>query len=498
MLTDQPRPGTASPRDLRLGSAALPDVPPRRVAARALPLLVLSAVLTTAWTPQDRPPNIIFILADDLGYGELGSYGQTKIRTPFLDRMAAEGMRFTDFYCGNAVCAPSRCVLMTGKHAGHAWVRDNREVPPEGQTPIPSDAVTVADALKGKGYATAAIGKWGLGAPGSTGDPNRHGFDLFYGVNCQRVAHNHYPTYFYRNGERVQLPGNDGTLKGKQYSHDLLEKEALTFIRDHSERPFFLYVPFLIPHVALQVPDDSLAEYQGLWEETPYTGARGYLPHPTPRAAHAAMITRMDRSVGRILNLVAELKLDRNTLVMFSSDNGSIDGAGGHDLKFFQANGPLRAEKGYLYEGGIRIPCIARWPGHVPAGSVSRVPAAFYDLFPTYCSLAGAPVPRDLDGRSLVPVLTGASAEPLHEFLYWEFPESGGQQAVRMGDWKGVRPELFKRRTDLELYDLSKDLGEKENVADRNPEVVAKILEIMKREHTPSALFPMPILDEGK
>src|SRR6185295_6922117 len=258
----------------------------------------------------------------------------------------------------------------------------------------PSDAVTVAEALRERGYATAAVGKWGLGAPGSTGDPNRHGFDLYYGVNCQRVAHNHYPTYLYRNSDRVGLSGNNGTLKGKQYVHDLLEKESLEFIRSHAQKPFFLYLPFLVPHVSLQVPEDSLAEYQGLWEETPYDGNKGYLPHPTPRAAHAAMITRMDRSVGRILELLTALKIDGDTLVLFSSDNGSVDAAGGHDLAFFQANGSLRSEKGYLYEGGIRVPCIARWPGHVPAGSESRVPAASYDLFPTFCALAGASVPQ--------------------------------------------------------------------------------------------------------
>lgn len=460
--------------------------------------LALLSMLAMTPPSQDRPPNIIFILADDLGYGELGSYGQTKIKTPALDRMAAEGMRFTDFYCGNAVCAPSRCVLMTGKHAGHAWVRDNREAPPEGQTPLPADAVTIAELLKAKGYSTAAIGKWGLGGPGSTGDPNRHGFDLYYGVNCQRVAHNHYPTYIYRNAERIELPGNDGTLKGKQYSHDLLEKESLDFIRSHAEKPFFLYLPFLIPHVALQVPDDSLQEYKGLWEETPYTGNHGYLPHPTPRAAHAAMITRMDRSVGRILGLLETLKIDRETLVMFSSDNGSIDLAGGHDLAFFQANGPLRSEKGYLYEGGIRIPCLARWPGHIAPGSVSRVPATFYDLLPTWGTLGGATLPRDLDGRNLVPVLTGSSTTPPHEFLYWEFSGYGGQQAVRLRDWKGVRVNLLKGQGQLELYDLSKDVGERENVADRNPEIVAQIREIMKREHTPSAIFPIPALDGEK
>jgi arylsulfatase A len=448
--------------------------------------------------PQERPPNIVFILSDDLGYGELGCYGQKKIRTPCVDRMASEGMRFTNFYCGSAVCAPSRCAFMTGKHTGHAWVRDNREMKPEGQTPISADTVTVAELLKARGYATGAIGKWGLGGPGSTGDPNRRGFDLYFGVNCQRVAHNHYPTYLYRNEERVQLPGNDGTYTGRQYSHDLFEKEALDFIRARKDKPFFLYVPFMIPHVALQVPEDSLAEYKGLWEEKPYVGDKGYMPHPMPRAAHAGMITRMDRSVGRILELLANLGLDRDTIVIFSSDNGSIDAVGGHDLEFFEANGPLRGQKALLYEGGIRIPFVARWPGHIKAGAVNDLPGAFYDLLPTFCGLSGAAVPKEVDGLSLVPTLTGADGQVRHEFLYWEFPSLGGQQAVRMGDWKGLRSDLLKRPSEVQLYDLSRDVGEKEDVAAQHPEVVKRMLDVMRREHVASTLFPIKTLDEGK
>jgi arylsulfatase A len=468
----------------------------RSTAALGLALALLAPAFGP--TAQERPPNIVFILSDDLGYGELGSYGQRKIRTPRIDRMAAEGMRFTNFYCGSAVCAPSRCVFMTGKHTGHAGVRDNREVKPEGQTPMPADSITVAELLKARGYATGAIGKWGLGAPGSTGDPNRRGFDLFYGVNCQRVAHNHYPTYLYRNEERVQLPGNDGTYTGRQFSHDLFEKEALDFIQARKDKPFFLYVPFMIPHVSIQVPDDSLAEYRGLWEEIPYAGDKGYLPHPTPRAAHAAMITRMDRSVGRILDLLAKLGLDKDTIVLFSSDNGSIDAVGGHDLAFFEANGPLRGQKALLYEGGIRIPFIARWPDHIRAGAVNDLPGVFYDLLPTFCSVAGAGIPKDVDGVSLVPTLTGAEGQARHEFLYWEFPSAGGQQALRMGDWKGLRTDLLKRPAELQLYDLSKDVGEKEDVAARHPDVVRRMLDLMRREHVPSTLFPIKSLDEEK
>src|SRR5215510_1239735 len=263
-------------------------------------------------------PNIILILADDLGWGDLGSYGQTKIKTPHLDRLAAEGIRFTQFYSGSPVCAPSRCVLMTGKHGGHAYIRDNREAKPEGQQPIPASEVTIAELLKSRGYATGAFGKWGLGFVGTEGDPNKQGFDLFYGYNCQREAHNFYPDHLWRNEQKVVLEGNNRGLTGKHYSHDLIEAEALQFIRDHRARPFFLYVPFTIPHLALQVPEDSLSEYVGKWDDPPYDGSRGYLPHPHPRAAYAAMVTRMDRSVGRILALVKELGLDDNTLVIFT------------------------------------------------------------------------------------------------------------------------------------------------------------------------------------
>jgi arylsulfatase len=319
--------------------------------------------------------------------------------------MAREGIRFTQFYCGNAVCAPSRCVLMTGKHAGHAFVRDNRTVMPEGQTPIPAESVTIAKLLKKQGYSTAAVGKWGLGGPGTEGDPNRQGFDLFYGFNCQAHAHNHYPTYLWRNDRREGLD-NDGTLAGRQHSHDLFEAEALKFIEDHKDRPFFLYLPFTIPHVSLQVPRDSLAEYLGKWDDPPYWGEHGYLPNRHPRATYAAMVTRMDRSVGRILDQLKKLGLDNNTIVMFSSDNGPThDHAGGSDSEFFESAGPLRGLKGSLYEGGIRVPFIVRWPGRIKSGRTSDLPAVFYDLMPTICELAGAPMPKESDGLSILPTL---------------------------------------------------------------------------------------------
>ena len=462
---------------------------------KPLRALILVSMGLLGASPSAAPPNIVFILADDLGWGELGCYGQKKIRTPNIDRLAAEGRRFTQFYCGNAVCAPSRCVFMTGRHPGHAWVRDNRELKPEGQTPIPEATVTIAKLLKARGYATGATGKWGLGGPGSEGDPNKQGFDLFYGYNCQRHAHNYYPSYLWRNNKKVELEGNNEGITGKQYSHDLIEVEALDFIRAHKDQPFFLYVPFTIPHVALQVPEDSVEEYRDQWPDPPYLGGKGYLPHPHPRAAHAGMITRMDRSVGRLLNLIASLKLDENTIVMFSSDNGSIDAAGGHDLPFFEANGILSGQKGTLYEGGIRIPFIVRWPGKIKAGGVSAQIGGFVDLMPTFCEIGGATAPADADGISLLPELTGEGKLRERRFLYWEFPSGGGQQAVRMGDWKGIRTGLQKAVGPLQLFNLESDPSEKNDVAAAHPDEVRQIEKIMSENHTPSKLFPLKALD---
>lgn len=476
-------------------------------------LLLLAFVLLTqpdSLKAQTRraKPNIVFILADDLGYGDLGSYGQKKIRTPNLDRMADEGMRFTQFYAGSPVCAPSRCVLMTGKHGGHAYIRDNREVQPEGQWPIPAEETTIAEALKAQGYATGAFGKWGLGFVGSEGDPNKQGFDLFYGYNCQREAHNFYPDHLWRNNEKVPLEGNNRGLTGKQYSHDLIEAEALKFIRENKDRPFFLYAPFTIPHLALQVPEDSLAEYAGKWDDPPYDGKNGYLPHPAPRAAYAAMVTRLDRSVGRILGLIKELGLDENTIVMFSSDNGGAFGTvtkdfeflpgrmGGTDYVFFGSTVNFRGFKGSIYEGGLRVPFLARWPGRIKAGSVSDLPAVLYDLLPTLCELAGGRTPVATDGVSIVPTLTVKGTQKRHEFLFWDFNGYGGQQAVRMGNWKAIRRNLVLGNTAIELYDLSKDVEETRNLGAQRPDLIAKARRILAREHQPSAVFPMRVLDQ--
>lgn len=455
--------------------------------------LFVPVALAASLAAADKP-NIIFILADDLGMYELGCYGQQKIRTPSIDKMAAEGMRFTQFYTGNAVCAPSRCVLLTGKHAGHAYIRSNSEVKPEGQQPIPADTITVAELLKAKGYATGATGKWGLGPMDSDGSPLKQGFDMFFGYNCQRHAHNHYPSWLWKNDKKVVLEGNNDGDTGKTYSHDEMEREGLDFIKANKDKPFFLYMPFTVSHLALQVPDDSLAEYKGKWEEIPYKG-KAYRHHETPRACYAAMVTRLDRSVGRVIDLLKQLKLDENTIVFFSSDNGPIDKLAGTDSTFFGSLGNLRGMKGSLYEGGIRTPFIARWPGHIKAGTTSDLPAYFADVLPTLCEIAQSDTPKDIDGVSIVPTLLGKGEQKKHEFLYWEFSGYGGQQAVHMGDWKAVRQNLQKGLSATELYNLKDDPSEKTDLAAKNPEMLMKAEKIMKEQHVASMLFPIKGLD---
>ena len=469
---------------------------------RSAACLAALACLTLPARAADEPrkPNIVLVVADDLGCFELGCYGQTKIKTPNVDKLAAGGMKFTRFYAGNTVCAPSRCALMTGKHMGHATVRTNVQFKKgeEGQFPIRADDVTVAELLKDKGYATGAMGKWGLGNWDTSGTPMKHGFDLFYGYNCQAHAHSHYPKHIYRNGERIELKDNDGKT-GKQYTQDLFEAEALAFIEKNKEKPFFLYLPFTVPHVALQVPEDSLDQYKGkLGDDPPYDGKKGgYLPHDTPRAAYAAMVTRMDRSVGRIVERLKALGLEKDTLVLFTSDNGPTHNAGGAASDFFNSAGTLRGLKGSLYEGGIRVPFIAHWPGKIKAGSTSDTRLYFPDVLPTLCEIAGAKGPDKLDGISFRPLLVGEK-QRTHEFLYWEFPSYGGQQAVITGDWKAVRQNLAKGVVKTELYDLSKDESEKDDVSAKHPDVLARLEKRMKDEHTPSADFPLPAIDPKK
>jgi len=434
-------------------------------------------------------------MADDLGYAELGCYGQKKIKTPNIDKLAAEGMMFTQHYSGNPVCAPSRCTLMTGLHTGHAQIRANKEVGGKagwvlgstigGQWPLEAGTVTVAGILKDAGYTTGAFGKWGLGIVGTTGDPNKQGFDHFFGYICQRQAHTFYPNHLWRDGEVEWIEANkDG--KEQVYSHDLISQEALKFVRTNKDRPFFLYVPFTIPHMALQVPEDSLAEYRGKWPDPPYKGDKGYFAHPNPRACYAAMVTRMDKDVGRIMSLLKELALDDNTLVIFTSDNGPTFN-GGSDSAFFESAKPLRGLKGSVYEGGIRVPYIARWPGRIKAAGTSNHISAFWDFLPTCCELTGKDPPQDIDGISMLPTLFGQHQEQRkHEYLYWELR---GQQAIRMGKWKALR---LKPGRKIELYDLDSDIAESNDLADGHPEIVAEMAKIFRTSRTESEVFPLP------
>jgi len=436
---------------------------------------------------SDKKPNIIFILADDLGYGDIGCYGQTKIKTPYLDRMANEGMKFTQFYAGSTVCAPSRCSLMTGFHTGHCEIRGNKEHQPEGQHPISASAVTVAELLKTVGYTTGAMGKWGLGGPGTEGVPEKQGFDLFFGYNCQREAHFYYPEHLWKNDKKIIIEENK---KGEKavYSQDLIVSEALEFIKNHSHESFFLYLPFTIPHAELAVPDKDLMEYADRFPETPYPGAH-YGPQEKPRAAFAAMVSRLDRDIGKIFDLLKKLNIDNKTIVFFSSDNGPHK-EGGHDPTFFESSGPFRGIKRDLYEGGIRVPLLARWPGHIQSGSENKHVGAFWDFLPTVCEIAGIPAPNNIDGISFLPALTGTS-QPEHKFLYWEFHEQGGKQAVRLGKWKGIRLNVFSDQNGpIELYDLSQDKKEQTDVSQFHPDIVKEIEQIMKQAHTKSDTFP--------
>ncbi|CAN5415941.1 arylsulfatase [soil metagenome] len=458
-------------------------------------MFFMSLVLSAA---EPKPPNIVFVLADDLGLCEIGCYGQTKIKTPNIDRMAADGLKFERFYAGNAVCAPSRCCLMTGKNPGHATIRNNVEVKPEGQTPILESDTTIASLLKKQGYTCGAIGKWGLGMFGTTGDPLTQGFDFFFGYNCQRHAHSHYPEYIYRNATRIPLPGNN--LKGGDtYTHDLFDKEMLSFIDSNKAKPFFLYLPFTIPHVAVQVPEKDLEEYKGkLGDDPAYDGKKGYQPHPAPHAAYAAMVSRLDKSVGLLRAKLKELKLDDNTLVMFSSDNGGTHNVGGADSTFFESAGKLKGLKGSLYEGGIRVPMICCWPGMIKAGTTTNIPFAFWDIPATLDSLVGIKKrgQRLNDGISFDTLFNGDPNPPTHEFLYWEFSGYGGQQAVIKGDWKAVRQKLGTKVVKTELYNLKTDPNETKDVAAENAGEVKTLEAILVREHTPSTLFPLQSIDK--
>lgn len=444
---------------------------------------------------RDSVPNVVYILADDLGYGDLSCYGQKKFSTPNIDRLAREGMKFTQHYSGSTVCAPTRSCLMTGQHTGHTYIRGNRGHKPIGEEPLPAEIVTLAELLHQAGYATGAFGKWGLGYPGSEGDPIHQGFDTFFGYNGQRQAHDFYPPLLFHDERRVELDG-------KTYAHELIVRQALKFIREHRDRPFFCYLPVTIPHAAMQVP----AEYHDPWRKRlpQFEDRIGRYSHDTrvknPVAAFAGMMTKLDEDVGRVLALIDELGLDRQTIVMFTSDNGPHH-EGGHDPGYWDSNGPLTGHKRDLTEGGIRVPMLARWPGRIAPGTVADHISAHWDVLPTCCELAGvSPCKQDIDGLSFLPTLLGQPEKQReHDYLYWEFTEQGGKRAARAGRWKAIQLDLLKQPPGkIQLYDLENDLAEQNDIAADHPEVVARMERLMNEAHEPSKLFPIPMLDKQK
>lgn len=462
--------------------------------------LVAAAIATPSIngckTPDGRTgkskgkPNIIYILADDLGYGDLGCYGQRKIKTPNLDKMAAEGMKFTQHYSGSTVCAPSRCTLMTGKHTGHCTVRGNVDVL------MKPDELTIAKALKQAGYSTACIGKWGIGHPPPPEDPHNNGFDHFFGYLSMWHAHNYYPDFLWKNGKKVPLRNSgqhpekyykkdQGELVGlasekMDYSHDLFSQAALEYIEEQ-DGPFFLYVPYTIPHA-----NNEAGQFGEHGMEVPDYGIYADKDWPEPEKGKAAMISRLDRDIGRIGAKLKQLGIDEDTLVIFSSDNGPHK-EGGVKPDFFDSNGPLKGIKRDLYEGGIRVPMIARWPGKVEAGSVCDHISAFWDILPTFAEIAGAQEPEGIDGISFAPALLG-EPQKKHEYLYWEFHEGSSKQAVRMGDFKAVRRAPSRP---IELYNLKFDIGEDTNIAGEHPDIVAKAKEFIDKSRTDADIWPL-------
>ena len=441
-----------------------------------------------AQNTDKRPPNVIYILADDLGYGDLSCYGQQKFKTPNIDALARNGMKFTQHYSGSTVCAPSRCCLLTGFHTGHAVVRGNAEVQPEGQKPMPADTFTVAHLLQKAGYKTGLFGKWGLGAPGSVSEPLKMGFDRFYGYNCQRIAHCYYPEFLWNNGERQLLIGN-AAQKSKIYAPELIQKQALQFIRENKDQPFFCYYAAVQPHADMIAPPEYMDRHRGKYgEERPYRRKkRGYKDQDHPHAAFAAMVNVLDDCVGEITQELKQLGIEDNTLIIFSSDNGPHV-EGGHDPKYFDSNGILKGTKRDLYEGGVRVPMIASWPGKIESGSESDHISAFWDIMPTMAELTGQDLTGETDGISMLPTLMGKQSQKQHEYLYWEFAERKGRVAIRKGDWKAVR---YKASIDpdspVELYNLSADPGEKINVAAEHPAIASELRNLILAARTTPA-----------
>jgi arylsulfatase A len=447
-------------------------------------------------TAQNSHPNIVYILADDLGYGDLSCYGQKLFKTPNIDKLAKSGMMFTQHYSGSTVCAPSRSALMTGLHTGHTFVRGNKEVRPEGQHPIPDETFLIPELLKQKGYVTGAFGKWGLGFPGSEGDPMNQGFDRFFGYNCQRLGHHYYPYHLWDNRDSIPLIANAGMAK-EIYAPSLIHEKTLEFIESNKSNPFFLYVPSIIPHAELIAPESVMQKHRGKYPpEKEYTGTDSgpqyrlgpYESQKESHAAFVAMIAILDNQVGEIIDKLESLDIADNTIVIFTSDNGPHR-EGGADPEYFNSNGPLKGAKRDLYEGGIRVPMIVKWPSKIKANTTSDHISAFWDVMPTIADITSADISSSIDGISFLPTLL-QQAQTEHEYLYWEFHERGGRQAVRKGKWKAVKYNVLKEpHRPLELYDLANDISEDNDVALQYPEVVQEMEAILSQARTPSDVF---------
>ena len=459
---------------------------PRKILLISIYLLACTAVNLSRAQNSPKKPNIIFIFADDLGYGDIGCYGQQKIETPNIDLLAKQGLRFTNFYSGSTVCAPSRVSLMTGLHTGHIAVRGNRGFRPEGQTALPDSVITIANLLQQQGYRTGAFGKWGMGYITTSGDPSKKGFDEFFGYNCQSLAHDYYPDHLWHNHKKIELTANSN--RDSVYSADLIHQQAVRFLAQKHHKPFFLFLPYTLPHGDVISPNDSIYQYyikkfgeQPLKERPSTYSNKNRTLEPYPHAAFAAMVSRLDKYVGEVVKTIHENGLAENTLILFSSDNGPHRENGG-DPEFFKSNGGLRGIKRDLYEGGIRVPFIAYWKGKITPGTTDRV-AALWDIYPTFTQLAGMKNSTSIDGISLVPIFSGKAARE-HDYLYWEFHENNGRQAVRWKSWKGVKLNVSKDpNSPLELYDLKNDPTESNNLATKHPDIVAKLTEMITRSH---------------
>lgn len=476
---------------------------------------------TVGQLPPVSRPDIVYIMADDLGYGDVGCFGQTKIPTPNIDRLAREGVRLTRAYSASPVCAPTRYSLLTGKHQGHAAIRGNKERggfgpnDPEGQTPIATSETTLAEVMKSGGYRTGIVGKWGLGGPEPGQNPLDHGFDTFYGYLCQRRAHNHYPVYLWKD-RAPDLLGNPvfnahqkvesplvseadyySRYGGATYAPEAMAKAAVDFVeRTPQGQPLFLYYAPTLPHIALQAPKEWVDRFPREWDTKPYLGQNGYLPNARPIATYAAMVAFLDHTVGQVMAALEKSGRAGNALIVFTSDNGAYLGAGGGTV-FCQSNGDLRSGKMSLYEGGVRVPFVARWPGKIPAGTSSQKVAVCYDALATLSDAAGLRAPKS-DGESYLPSLLG-KAQPPRSWAYWEYPEASAMQSVVLdGRWKVIRPDLKKTPSRVEVYDLASDPGEKTDLGAQRPELVERGLKLMSREHKPSELFPLGQVDSAK